>query len=163
MPRNTHKTKPTHLKLVEGTYRPDRAPKKEIAPPPALSDTPPRGLDVHARRVWRQYAPLLRRLGLLTQADTQSFLSLCEAWSRYERANVRLRAVFRQQSALTPERLSFIRQAEVSVERAEHTLRQLWSEFGMTPAARSRLDVYAPPPENEEDDFARKYLSGPSA
>ena len=159
MPRGGQNRKPTHLKVIQGNFRPDRSPRKEVAPPPALSDTPPRGLDVHARRAWRQYAPILRRLGLLTEADLQSFRALCEAWSRYERANVRLRAVFRQKASLTSERLSFIRQAEVSVERAEHTLRQLWAEFGMTPAARSRLDVYAPPPL-AEDAFEQEFFGG---
>jgi len=148
--------KPTKLKLIEGTFRPDRAPKREIVPPVTLSADPPRGLDVYARRAWRQQAPILRRLGLLTDADAPAFLALCQASSRYERANVRLRRLNRKRGAGIEE----IRRYEVSVERAEHSLRQLWAEFGMTPAARSRLDVYAPPPETETDEYERMFGAG---
>jgi P27 family predicted phage terminase small subunit len=158
MPRGGHSAKPTKLKLIQGTFRPDRAPSKEITPPPVKKIDPPRELDVHAKRYWRTYGPMLRRLGLLTEADLPAFTALCGAWSMHQRAGARLRTVFRSKAALTPERLDFIRKAEVSIERANHTLRQLWSEFGMTPAARSRLDVYAPPP-TEEDDFER-FMSG---
>lgn len=151
--------KPTKLKLIEGTFRPDRAPKREIVPPVTGSVDPPRGLDVYARRYWRQYGPVLRRLGLFTDADAPSFLALCQAWSRYERGNVRLRRIYRKRGVEIDE----IRRYEVSVERAEHSLRQLWSEFGMTPSARSRLDVYAPPPETETDEYERTFGSGPPA
>lgn len=147
--------KPTKLKLIEGTFRPDRAPNKEIAPVPVLSTDPPPGLDVYARRAWREYAPMLTRLGLLTEADRQAFRALCIASSRFERAWVRLQRAYRGKDG------DEIRRAEVSVERAEHSQRQLWAEFGMTPAARSRLDVYAPPAEDEQDEFARKYLGAP--
>lgn len=160
MPRNSHKAKPVKLKLVQGTFRPDRAPSKEITPAPATWTDPPRGLDLYARRCWRQYAPMLLRLGLLTEADFQAFVLLCQTWSRIERAQARLRAVYRQKPKVTIEAIDYIRKAEVSVEQASRELRQLWSEFGMTPAARSRLDVYAPPPETETDQFERIFGSG---
>lgn len=159
MPSGGNRQKPTRLHVIEGTFRPDRAPKKEVAPRPVRSTDPPEDLDRYARKFWTENAPIIQRLGLLTEADLPSWRSLCLASSRYERANVRLRWIYQKRKASHDE----IRQEEISVERAEFSLRQLWAEFGMTPAARSRLDVYAPPPENEEDDFARKYLSGPSA
>lgn len=159
MPKGIKNAKPSHLKVVQGTFRPDRAPSKEITPEPARFLNPPRGLDVYARRCWRQYAPMLLRLGLLTEADFQSFVLLCQTWARYERANARLRAVYRQKPRVTIEAIEYIRKAEVSVEQASRELRQLWSEFGMTPAARSRLDVYAPPLETETDQFERIYGS----
>lgn len=87
----------------------------------------------------------------------RSFLSLCRAWSRCERAHLRFNEVLRKRVSVTSDYLDLVRKCEVSIERSEHTLRQLWDSFGMTPSARSRLDVYTPPPENEEDDFARRY------
>ncbi len=160
MPKGIKNAKPSHLKLVQGTFRPDRAPSKEIAPPPVKTIDPPKGLDVHARRAWRTYGPMLRRLGLLTEADLQAFVLLCQTWARHERAQARLRAVYRQKPNVTIEAIEYIRKAEVSVEQAGRELRQLWSEFGMTPAARSRLDVSAPPP-TEEDDFER-FMNAPA-
>jgi len=155
MPRGGQGAKPTHLKIIEGTFRPDRAPKKEVVPNPVRSTDPPRGLDVYGRRYWREYAPALLRLGLLTELDLSTFRAVCEAWARYERSLVRLRAKLRNRSASDEE----IRRREVSVERAEHSLRQLWDAFGMSPSSRSRLDVYAAPPEQEEDAFRRRYLT----
>lgn len=163
MPTGIKNAKPSHLKVVQGTFRPDRAPSKEITPAPATWTTPPRGLDVHARRCWRQYAPMLLRLGLLTEADGQAFVLLCQTWARHERAQARLRAVYRQKPKVTIEAIEYIRKAEVSVEQASRELRQLWSEFGMTPAARSRLDVYAPPLETEVDEYERVFGSGTSS
>ena len=94
---------------------------------------------------------MLRRLHLLTEADLHSFVVLCEAWSRYERARRRARTVLAQRMRYTAEHLDLIRKVEVSIERAEHSWRQLSAEFGLTPAARSRLDVWVP--LAEEDTF----------
>lgn len=221
MPRGGHNAKPTKLKVIEGTFRSHRAPKNEVAPQPIIPK-PPASIDRYARHAWHRLSPILKRLGLLTEADAEMFFALCEAWGRWERARRRLTLVLRsmnvEESAspgppspsadvlrvkqklegdkvvseervrtrdfalgrrtlgkqihgvrkdhpavMSLEQLTLIRTAEISVERAEFSFRQLSAEFGLTPAARSRLDVYAPPPENEEDDFARKYLSGPSA
>jgi len=146
MPRGVKNAKPTHLKVIQGTFRPDQAPKKEIAPPPVSSSDAPADLDEYARRAWDEYAQLLRRLGLFTEADRQAFRILCLAVSRFERAWARLSGLFQKETATAED----IRRAEVSVERAEHSVRQLWTEFGMTPAARSRLEVWAPPTEEDE-------------
>jgi hypothetical protein len=40
--------------------------------------------------------------------------------------------------------LAVIRKCEISVERAEHAFRLLAWEFGLTPAARGRLDLHLP-------------------
>lgn len=160
MPRGANNLKPTNLKVIQGTFRKDRAPANEIKPKPALTLDVPKGLDQSAKRTWRQLAPILRKLGLLTEADLHSFVALCEAWSRFERARRRARVVLTQRMKYTAEHLDLIRKVEVSVERAEHSWRQLSAEFGLTPAARSRLDVWAPP--SEEDEF-QEFLRGSSA
>ncbi|MBE3589874.1 MAG: phage terminase small subunit P27 family [Firmicutes bacterium] len=106
-----------------------------------------------AKRKWAALAPRLERLGLLTEADADTFGAYCEAWSRYVDACRRLRRVLRT----NPEDAVSIRKAEVSVEKAEHSMRLLAMEFGLSPAARSRIDL---PPQDEDDDFERFLSQG---
>lgn len=136
--------KPTALKVLQGTARPDRIKKGEPKPVP-VAPAPPAWLDRTAKATWRKYAPMLERLGLLTEADGESLAAYCAAVSRYVAATKRLRKVTRT----SPEDLEAIRKAEVSVEKAEHSMRLLANEFGLTPAARSRIDV---PPEASDDE-----------
>jgi P27 family predicted phage terminase small subunit len=154
--------KPRHLRLIQGTLRPDRASGETPKPRP-VAPKPPKGLSPHGRAFWRSVAPVLQRLGLLTELDGMAFQVLCETHARGEYARRRLRMLERRlRQATTLEQLALIRKAEVSVERAEHAFRQLAAEFGLTPAARSRLDVYAPTggvsDEDEEQAFLDKYL-----
>lgn len=165
-------------------------------------------MDRYALKAWRRLTPILQRLGLLTEADTEMFTLLCDAWARVERARRRLTMVLRapiveetvegQASSdvlrvketiedgkvvgketvrmraipvsrsgqgkaimvISADRLALIRMGEISVERAEFSFRQLATEFGLSPAARSRLDVYAPPPDTEMEEFERIFGSG---
>jgi hypothetical protein len=86
-----------------------------------------------------------------------AFTLLCAGQAGWERARRRLQVVARHRTV----DLALIRKAEVSIERAEQSLRQLWDAFGMTPTSRSRLDVFVPPVEHEEDNFAREFLHDP--
>lgn len=205
MARGGRNAKPTHLKLVQGTYRSDRAPEDEVKPPPVVELRPPSGMDRYALRAWRRLAPLLQRLGLLTEVDLEMFISLCDVWGRLERARHRLKLVLRapiveemvegQASSdvlrvketiedgkvvgketvrlraipvgrpghgtvmvISADRLALFRQAEISVERAEFSFRQLAVEFGLSPASRSRLDVEIPG-KSDFGEFLRRGLA----
>lgn len=143
MPKGGHNKKPTALKVIHGTARADRLKANEPKPTPIAPD-PPSWLDRTAKAIWRKYAPMLERLGLLTEADGESLAAYCQAVSRYMAAVKRLKKVARE----SPDDIELIRKAEVSVEKAEHSMRLLANEFGLTPAARSRIDV---PPEAAKD------------
>ena len=168
MPRGGLNKKPRHLRVIQGTLRPDRAGGTTPAPRP-IAPKPPKGLSSRARALWRSLAPLLQRAGLLTELDGVAFQTLCETHARCETARRRLHALERRVGhATTREQLMMLRKAENSVEAAEHAFRQLASEFGLTPAARTRLDVHAPIGGLSEDDdafeaefFADKYLRRP--
>ena len=68
--------KPTALKQLEGTFRPDRA-QGEVFPdlPPDLS--PPDHLSEPARDKWVELAPILARNGLLTECDLDALALYC--------------------------------------------------------------------------------------
>lgn len=86
------KPKPTQLKIVQGTFRPDRAPQNEPKPRPIAPDCP---LDLSdaARTIWLEIAPSLEKLGLLTEVDGPAFGMLCEAQARYRLAQERFRSI----------------------------------------------------------------------
>jgi P27 family predicted phage terminase small subunit len=129
----------------------------EPKPAPVMDTSPPPGLDRYARRVWRRLAPILSRLGLLTEADHETFCLLCESWGRWERARRRLKIVLRADAEeATAKRLALIRSAERSVEHAEESFHRLGTLFGLSPASRSRLSVALP--ASDEEEVAKRFF-----
>src|SRR5690606_15032073 len=86
MPRGgPHNRKPTALKVLQGTARPDRVKKGEPKPRPIAPEPPP-GLDRFGKEAWRRLAPLLERQGLLTEDDAELFWAFCQTWSQLRKA-----------------------------------------------------------------------------
>lgn len=79
--------KPTALKILEGTDRPDRSNPNE--PQPELIVDPPKppdDLDSYAKAKWDELAPRLMRQRLLTEADLEMLALTCSAYSMWRRA-----------------------------------------------------------------------------
>jgi len=73
--------KPTALKLFAGTFRKDRAPKRE--PKPAQTKgfpKPPSFLGQIAKQEWRRVVPELHKLGILTKVDRAALAAYCESY-----------------------------------------------------------------------------------
>jgi len=66
------KPKPTHLKLVSGTFRPCRAKRREPKPVPAIPPMPPELCD-DGKLEWARVSVELHNLGLLTNIDRAVF------------------------------------------------------------------------------------------
>lgn len=148
MPRGgAHNVKPTALHLLQGTNRPDRAPSHEPQPATVTPQMPP-GLDAYGRQAWKRNAPILERLGLLTEADGDMLALYCDAYSQWRIASKALRKL-----APTDEEY---RKVAVSVEKARDQMRFLAGEFGLSPASRRRVNVA---PAEEKDEF-QEFLSG---
>lgn len=152
MGRGGHNKKSAHLHLIQGTLRADHIAANRLTPRPIVPP-PPRGLDRRARSLWLRLAPILQPLGLLTELDMMAFEVLCHAHSRMELAEGRLRAIERRRRSVTVADLTVIRRAERSVEQAAQSFRLLAAEFGMTPAARGRLDIVAPIGDGGDEGF----------
>ena len=78
--------KPTSLKLVTGTDRADRRNGGEPEPQLLEDLTPPAHLAARSAAVWTELAPMLRRIQLLTEADTIALEMLCDAVADYRLA-----------------------------------------------------------------------------
>src|SRR3990167_3645626 len=124
--------KPTALKLLHGTFRADTVAENE--PKPKIDTDypePPEHLTFLAAQRWRVIAPILHPLGLLTQADYDALEFYCENYSEWREAK-RLRDI--------PKMKAF-----------QQAARQFLTEFGMTPASRSRINVIT------EEDSGKKH------
>jgi phage terminase small subunit len=75
------KPKPTALKILHGTFRPDRATSPEPTSKPS-SGRCPRNLDGEAKVLWHRLAPELRRLGMLTRLNEPWLEATCVAYAR---------------------------------------------------------------------------------
>ena len=139
--------KPTALKLVQGNPG-KRALNKQEPDPTYLQDlTPPAWLDESAAEVWRETAPQLRAARVLTEVDVQMLAMGCVAIAQYRRA------VKRTGVDLVKSKLSEDEDGN-PVETGEQvnpwyivqsmSFKQamaVFAQFGMSPAARTRIAV----------------------
>jgi P27 family predicted phage terminase small subunit len=137
--------KPTASKKREGTHRADRAPKNEPTPEIAAPDCPP-GVadDPDAKGYWDSLVPQLVAEGLLSRIDSASLEGLCRSYSVAVRAD---RLLAKGVTHITPwgEQVH----PAVAISRNAWTeVRKFASEFGLTPAARSRVNAQ-PKPKKE--------------
>jgi P27 family predicted phage terminase small subunit len=142
MPRK----KPTALKLLQGTYRPDRV-KGEPKPRP-LAPKPPRGLPKEARRWWRELAPKLEPLGLLTETDGPAFADYCLCLARLDAAERDIQ----ERGLLVPGERGMVKNPSCQLAREYRAAVQKWAaRFGLDPQSRTGLDVKGD--EKEVDEF----------
>ena len=140
--------KPTNLKLLTGN--PGGRPLNANEPQPAVVELPvPTGLDAFGRQAWKRNAPVLIKLGLLTEADADTLALYCDAYSQWRHGSRALRG-------LAPTDEGY-RTVAITVEKARDQMRLLATEFGMTPSSRSRLSVQK---ADERVDPMEELLSG---
>ncbi len=146
--------KPTVLRMRYGN--PSKRPMNEREPKPRKA-TPrcPAWLRPEAKTVWRRMVPELRRMKVLSTADGEALASFCQAHVRWQEAEEFL-AKHGSVYAVRDERgqLRYMNQfPQVSIARnLLLILKSFYQEFGMTPSARTRIEI---PPEEVDDDLGR--------
>ncbi len=134
--------KPTRLKLLTGN--PGKRPlnEREPKPEPSVPDCPPE-LGPVARREWDRLVGELSKLRILTHLDRAALASYCGAYALWAEAMEQIQkygAMVKSPSGY-PQQSPYLaianRQAEIMMRIA--------SEFGFTPASRSRISA---PKEN---------------
>ena len=131
------KPKPTQLKIITGN--PGRRPLPENEPKPSRCKTlrAPKELTPAAKTQWRKVAKQLDDAGILTEVDTEALVLYCEAYARWRAAQaqidkyglvVKSRNGFPTQSPYVP-----------IVHEAFRQMRQLLTDFGMTPSSRTKV------------------------
>jgi P27 family predicted phage terminase small subunit len=138
---------PTYLKLLRGN--PGKRPinKREPQPKiPASAPEPPSFLSEYAVEEWRRVAPEAHALHLLSNLDRACFAAYCECFARWRTAEEALALMaandpVMQGLLVKGKRGTVIENPLVYISRqAARDMVRFASEFGFSPAARSRIN-----------------------
>ena len=146
---------PTVIKQLEGN--PGKRPLNTREPKPR-SSVPrcPEHLDGRAKKEWKRLVPVLLRMRVLTEADWMSLANLCQTWSTLVKAQEKLS----EMGILYKAPSGYVMQSPLLaiVNQCVDTITKLSREFGLTPAARTRVAVQ---PEYDADDVLEAMLCMP--
>lgn len=156
--------RPTAIKALEGTTRPDRANPAEPTPPTIeLGSEPPTWLsDEVARRYWTDLVDLLGGpAGIAAVTDATALAILAQAFGAWRRwsdwlANPRHGPTYRTKTA-TGSWMYRPRPEVAYLDAAETRLVSMLREFGMTPSTRARIHALQ---TGAQADPAEEFLSG---
>ena len=141
---------PTAILKLRGSRRAEGR-GSEVAGP---SGTPtcPDWLDDEAKAAWRHLVPMLKRMGVLTRIDRNALTRYCSEWSRWRKMEAFI-AEHGPVYTLKDEagKIRCVQQfPQVSIaNKLAINLTRLEQEFGMTPAARTRIHINSPQPASE--------------
>lgn len=145
--------KPVELKLLEGTFRKDR---DTIGPKPKpLRPKCPSWLPRKAKLHWNKLAPMLERLGLLTEIDGDEFARYCLYTVRAREAEEDIQ----RRGLLVPgEKGGLVKNPACQLARDYGAAAsRLAAKFGLSPADRNGLPVNVG--DDDDDPMMEKLLS----
>ena len=136
------KPKPSAIRRIDGNPGKRGYNALEPVPPDGLP-SPPRHLSGEALDEWDRLAVPLHQMGVLTIADRAAFAAYCQAYGRWAEAEERLRTT----PVLIRMPSGYVQQSPwLSIANKQSELMGRYMvELGLTPAARSRVIVDAPP------------------
>ncbi len=143
------KRKPDHLKVVAGTDRPDRMNPNAPVASTELPE-PPRWLSARAAEIFRGLVATIDGMGIASADDT-TMLAL--AASRYEEVEICtavIEDVGRVYKSVNSQGAEMWRSRPEVAQRSEamRHAQSLLAEFGLSPAARSRVSATPKPEQN---------------
>jgi P27 family predicted phage terminase small subunit len=158
------------LKLVNGN--PGKRPLNANEPKPELArPMPPSHLSDEAKVEWGRVVDRLFELGLMTDLDRAALAAYCQAYGRWVQAE-RALAKMAEEDVLTSALMIKTKNGNAIqnpiVGTANHAMSEMMryaTEFGMTPSARTRIDVgfSAPISEGDEDEEAGRRGRAPAS
>ena len=134
--------KPTHLRLVQGN--PGKRPINKAEPQPRRElPSPPAHLSDGARVAWGRLTVLLDRMGVLTEADAYALERLAELYAEIVELSETLAERGRVYESTTESGGTIVRPRPEAamLADADRRFRAYLIEFGLTPAARSKVRV----------------------
>ncbi len=107
----------------------------------------PSWLDTEAKACWQETVKELRHMGVITMADRKALTAYCRAWSRWREAEEFIQThgsvhVIKSDDG-KPKYLQQVPQVAIA-NRLLLIMNRYQQEFGLTPAARSRIQVDRP-------------------
>jgi len=141
------KPKPTKLRLIQGN--PGKRPinKREAKPPVGMPPCPEH-LNEMAKKKWKEKSQELFALGILTKIDGDLLAGYCQAYSRWQDAEERLKDMgptIVNAGRVQPNPLIRISKDALA------TMLRLGVEYGITPSSRSRIQTTPLNPHEEKE------------
>ena len=152
------KPKPTALKELQGN--PGKRPLNKREPKPTGTPTCPSHLDDNAKKEWRRISKELTAIGLLTSVDRAALAAYCCAYSRWAAAEENIQkfgTVIKSPKSGYPVQNPYVSVANTALD----LMRKFATEFGLTPASRSRLQVEQAQVEDPFEAFMRELHDEP--
>jgi len=130
------KPKPTPLKAFEGDIHKERWNRQEPRPRP-VCPSPPRWMNRAEKREWRRVAPILWRMGVLTEVDLPALEAYCACYAKWREAREKAKV------GVIETKSGYVTQNPlINVEQKYlNQMRLLLAEFGMTPSSRTRTEA----------------------
>ena len=147
--------KPTALKLLQGNPGKRRLNAWEPKPCDGVPRCPD-WLDAEAKACWKRIVPQLKAMGVLTLIDADALTNYCDTWSRWKRAVLFLKEKGDVYTIKDDDgKIKYISQLpQVAIARnLLAVLNRYQQEFGLTPAARSRIVLPEQGPANGIAEF----------
>lgn len=109
----------------------------------------PAHLSDEARAEWSRVAQELFILGILSQVDRVAFAAYCEAWADW--VDACKKCAIEGFTIVQPSTGNIVMNPHFNAKtRAAELMHKFLTEFGMTPASRTRIN--APPKKKKKDD-----------
>ncbi len=147
---------PTNLKLLKGTLRKDRLVAGEPQPEILIPDVPEHLSDL-AKVEWGRVSQELATLGLVSRIDRAALAAYCECWSDWVDAS-RLCASKdgQDRKVIKTAAGNFVENPYYSIKkRSAELMHKFLVEFGMTPAARTRIHAEKPDAGKQSGGWAK--------
>ena len=145
--------KPTALKAIEGNRGKKPLPQNEPKPPPVVEmPDPPEWMSSEGKKMWEKRAPMLQRLGLLTEADLESFTMLCQSYAEWVEAvkYIKKHGKYYTYTNKAGAKNQIERPANKLLDKAYQRYKSMCTEFGMTPSSKSGIEIEK---EQEKDEM----------
>lgn len=143
--------KPNALKILEGNPGKRSLNPQEPKPARRRPRRPP-GMPGRARTAWDAMAERLLPLGLLTEVDGIALEMLCTAYGNWKEAEARRHGSKSDDGELQLSHVGLRKSPWVVIADSEFAkLHKMVIEFGLTPAARSRVSTAAPKSSRSTD------------
>lgn len=144
--------KPSAVKKLEGTFRPDRAARNEVIAPPG-SPPRPKNLPPIAAAKWDELVALLLDRGTLSLEDGVALEQFCRFWAQWLSFQALAEAKPVVKTPFGPK----INPANEAAIKLEQRLTALGDRLGLTASARSKVSA---PEKKQVADPTETFLFG---
>lgn len=149
---------PTALKLLKGNPGKRPLPKYEPLLPLELP-VAPSFLTKEAKREWNRMVVVLFNTGLITVGDTATFQAYCQAYGHWVAIEKQFTNEGSKYTLMNDKGNTYMNPLLTALNQAAERLAKCCQEFGLTPAARTKVMVFPTDPEaNAKTDPAKKYF-----